>query len=57
MQDCIEQLGRSKCDYMSTIDLQDAFHTLRPAETSQKYVELHPIMDHPHTITCVWVWM
>ena len=21
VQDCIEQLGRSKCDYMSTIDL------------------------------------
>ena len=25
--DCIEQLGRSKCNYMSTIDLRDAFHT------------------------------
>ena len=28
VQDCIEQLGRSKCDYMSTINLRDAFHTL-----------------------------
>ena len=28
VQDCIEQLGRSKCDYMSTIDLRDALHTL-----------------------------
>ena len=28
VQDCIEQLGRSKYDYMSTIDLQDTFHTL-----------------------------
>ena len=28
VQDCIEQLGRSKCDYMSTIHLRDAFHTL-----------------------------
>ena len=36
-RDCIEQLGRSKCDYMSTIDLRDAFHTLRLANTSQKY--------------------
>ena len=31
VQDCIEQLGRRKCDYMSTIDLRDAFHTLRLA--------------------------
>ena len=28
VQDCIEQLGRSKCDYMRTIDFRDAFHTL-----------------------------
>ena len=37
VQDCIEQLGRSKSDYMSTIDLRDDFHTLRLAKTSQKY--------------------
>ena len=37
VQDCIEQLERSKCDYMSTIHLQDAFHTLQLAKTSQKY--------------------
>ena len=37
VQDCTEQLGRCKCDYMSTIDLRDAFHTLRLAKTSQKY--------------------
>ena len=37
VRDCIEQLGCSKCDYMSTIDLRDAFHTLHLAETSQKY--------------------
>ena len=37
VRDCIEQLRRSKCDYMSTIDLRDAFHTLRLAKTSQKY--------------------
>ena len=36
VQVCIEQLGRSKCDDMSTIDLRDAFHTLRLAKTSQK---------------------
>ena len=26
--DCIEQLGRKHCHYLSTIDLRDAFHTL-----------------------------
>ena len=37
VQDCIEHLGRSKCNYMSTIDLRDVFDTLRLAKTSQKY--------------------
>ena len=27
-RDCIEQLGRKKCHYLSIIDLRDAFHTL-----------------------------
>ena len=42
VRDCIEQLGRSKCDYMSTIDLQDAFHTLHLAKMSQKYCGITP---------------
>ena len=37
VRDCIEQLGRKKCHYLSTIDLRDAFHTLRLALSSQKY--------------------
>ena len=45
--DCIEQLGRSKCDYMSTIDLRDAFHTLRLAKTSQKYCGITPYYGSP----------
>ena len=28
VRDSIEQLGRKKCHYLSTIDLRDAFHTL-----------------------------
>ena len=28
VRDCIEQLGRKHCHYLSTIDLRDAFHTL-----------------------------
>ena len=35
--DCIEQLGRKKCHYLSMIDLRDAFHTLRLALSLQKY--------------------
>ena len=31
---------------MSTIDLRDAFHTLRLAKTSQKYCGWYHIMDH-----------
>ena len=37
VRDCIEQLGRNKCHYLSTIDLRDAFHTLRLALSLQKY--------------------
>ena len=47
IQDCIEQLGRSKCDHMSTIDLRDAFHTLRLAKTSQKYCGTTPYYGSP----------
>ena len=47
MQDCIEQLARSKCDYMSIIDLRDAFHTLRLAKTSQKYCGITPYYGSP----------
>ena len=46
-QDCIEQLGRSKCDYMSTIDLRDVFHTLILAKTSQKYCGIAPYYGSP----------
>ena len=28
VRDCIEQLGRKHCHYLSTIDLRDAFDTL-----------------------------
>ena len=34
VRDCIEQLGRKKCHYLSTIDLRDTFHTLRLALSS-----------------------
>ena len=47
VQDCIEQLGRSKCDYMSTIDLRDAFHTLRLVKTSQKCCGITPYYGSP----------
>ena len=37
VRDCIEQLGRKKCHYLSTIDLRDAFNTLHLVLSSQKY--------------------
>ena len=37
VRDCIEQLGRKKCHYLSMINLRDAFHTLCLALSSQKY--------------------
>ena len=47
VRDCTEQLGRKKCHYLSTIDLRDAFHTLRLALSSQKYCSITPYYGSP----------
>ena len=47
VRDCIEQLGRKKCHYLSTIDLRDAFHTLRLALSSQRYCSITPYYGSP----------
>ena len=47
VRDCIEQLGRKHCHYLSTIDLRDAFHTLRLASSSQKYYGITPYYGSP----------
>ena len=47
VRDCIEQLGRKKCHYLSTIALRDAFHTLRLALSSQKYCGITPYYGSP----------
>ena len=40
VRDCIGQLGRKKCHYLSTIDLRDTFHMLGLALSSQKYCSI-----------------
>ena len=57
VRNCIEQLGRTQCHYLSTIDLKDAFHTIRLAAYLKNIVELHHTTVHPHTITYEWVWV
>ena len=47
VRDCIEQLGRKKCHYLSTIDLRDAVHTLQLALSSQKYHGITPYYGSP----------
>ena len=47
VRDCIEQLGRKKCHYLSTIDLRDTFHTLRLALSSKKYCGITPYYGSP----------
>ena len=47
MKDYVEQLGQSKCDYMSTIDLQDAFYTPQLVKISQKYCGIMPYYGSP----------
>ena len=48
VRDCVEQLGRKKCHYLSTIDLRDAFHTLQLALSSQKILWYHTILWITH---------
>ena len=47
VRDCIEQLGRKCCHYLSTIDLIDAFHTLQLASSSQKHCGITPYYGSP----------
>ena len=47
VRDCIEQLGRKKCHYLNTIDLRDAFHTLRLVLSFQKYCGITPCYGSP----------
>ena len=47
VRDCIEQLGRKKCHYLSTIDLRDAFHMLRLAPLSQRYCGITLYYESP----------
>ena len=47
VRDCIEQLGRKKCHYLSMIDFRDTFHTLRLALSSQKYCGITPYYGSP----------
>ena len=54
VRDCIEQLGRKKC--LSTIDLRDAFHTLRLALSSQKHCGITPYYGSP-TYHCLCMGM
>ena len=56
VRDCIEQLGRKKCHYLSTIDLRDAFHTLRLALSSLKYCGITPYYGSP-TYHCLCMGM
>ena len=54
VRDCIEQLGRKKCHYLSMINLRDAFHTLRLVLSSQKYCSITPYYGSPtHHYLCM----
>ena len=47
VRDCLEEIGASKCEVMSVLDLRDAYHTLSLAEESQKYCGLTPYYGSP----------
>ena len=47
VRDCLEEIGASKCEVMSVLDLRDAYHTLPLAEESQKYCGSTPYYGSP----------
>ena len=42
VKDTFTMLGNSKCEVLSVLDLKDAFHSLRPPESSKKYCGILP---------------
>ena len=42
LKDTFTMLGSSKCEVMSMLDLNDAFHSLRVTESSKKYCGILP---------------
>ena len=42
VRDAIQILGTSECEWISVIDLRDAYHTLRLSTESQKYCSITP---------------
>ena len=45
VRECIQAIGASQCKVMSVINLQDAYHTLRLAPSSQQYTGIAPYYD------------
>ena len=47
VRDCIEAIGKSNCQVMSVLDLQDAYHTLCLTKKSQKVCGITPYYGSP----------
>ena len=47
VRDTFSTLGSSKCEVLSILDLQDAFHLLRLSENSKKYCGMLPYFGSP----------
>ena len=45
LKDTFTMLGSSKCEVMSMLDLEDAFHSLRLTESSKRYCGRLPYFD------------
>ena len=47
LKDTFLMLGGSKCEFMSVLDLKDAFHSLRLMENSKKFCGILPYFGSP----------
>ena len=47
VRDCLDAIGNSECQVFTVIDLRDAYHTLRLAKESQKFLGITPFYGSP----------
>ena len=56
VRDAMQQLGAAGSEIVTIFDFRDAFHTLRIALLSQKYLGITPYYGSPTYIYQDWKW-
>ena len=56
LKDTFLVVGSSRCEVLSVLDLNDAFHSLRLSENSKRYMEYYHTLSvhHIYIKECLW---